>query len=207
MINRQPDPRDRSARAVLTEAADHLDARAAEFTAAARKDPLAFVKGGTDARYRTADCWNAAGAELRRLAAEATPEPATHACGNCDGINPDICLSNPDRPIPETRQSPDPAPRQWCKCRSCWGWFVEDHPGEDLDELGKDLGWWSGLPEHRDAPAAVQAQPGETQETVHGCPPDGSGLTPCCGRTPFELPLTDRISSEEPVTCKGADRD
>ena len=43
---------------------------------------------------------------------------------------------------------------EWCKCPSCWGWFVEDHPGEDLDELGKDLGWWSGLPEHRDAPAA-----------------------------------------------------
>ena len=43
-------------------------------------------------------------------------------------------------------------PRKWCKCRDCWGWFVEDHPGEDLDELGRDLGWWSGLPEHRDAP-------------------------------------------------------
>lgn len=38
-------------------------------------------------------------------------------------------------------------------------------------------------------------------EIVHACPPDGSGLTPCCGRTPFELPLGDRISSEAPVTC------
>ncbi|MEU4256297.1 hypothetical protein AB0B42_00545 [Streptomyces fradiae] len=37
-------------------------------------------------------------------------------------------------------------------------------------------------------------------ETFHACPPDGSGLTPCCGRTPFELPLGDRISSET-VTC------
>jgi hypothetical protein len=55
--------------AVLEEAAERLDARAAEFTAAARKDPLAFVKGGTDARYHTADAWNAAAAELRRLAA------------------------------------------------------------------------------------------------------------------------------------------
>lgn len=44
----------------------------------------------------------------------------------------------------------------------------------------------------------------ERPEVVHGCPPDGSGLTPCCGRTPFELPLTDRISSEAPVTCPGA---
>jgi hypothetical protein len=62
-------PADRAA--VLDEAADRLDARAAEFTAAARKDPLAFVKGATDARYRTADAWNAAAAELRRMAAEA----------------------------------------------------------------------------------------------------------------------------------------
>ncbi|WP_086732880.1 hypothetical protein [Streptomyces glaucescens] len=41
-------------------------------------------------------------------------------------------------------------------------------------------------------------------ETVHACPPPGSGLTPCCGRTPFELPLNDRIGSEAPVTCPGA---
>lgn len=47
----------------------------------------------------------------------------------------------------------------------------------------------------------VKAQPAEV---VHGCPPDGSGLTPCCLRPPFELPLTDRISSEAPTTCPGA---
>jgi hypothetical protein len=57
-------------------------------------------------------------------------------------------------------ETPQQQSRQWCKCRSCWGWFVEDHPGEDLDELGRDLSWWSGLPEHRDAPAVV-AQPDE----------------------------------------------
>jgi hypothetical protein len=57
-------------------------------------------------------------------------------------------------------EPPQQQSRQWCKCRSCWGWFVEDHPGEDLDELGRDLSWWSGLPEHRDAPAVV-AQPDE----------------------------------------------
>lgn len=44
----------------------------------------------------------------------------------------------------------------------------------------------------------------ERAEVVHGCPPDGSGLTPCCRRTPFELPPGDRISSEAPVTCHGA---
>jgi hypothetical protein len=39
-------------------------------------------------------------------------------------------------------------------------------------------------------------------ETVHACPPDGSGLTPCCGRTPFELPGTDRMTTgPSAVTC------
>lgn len=42
---------------------------------------------------------------------------------------------------------------------------------------------------------------------THACPPDGSGLTPCCERTPFELPATDRItSSPERVTCAGRER-
>jgi hypothetical protein len=37
---------------------------------------------------------------------------------------------------------------------------------------------------------------------VHACPPDGSGLTPCCERTSFELPRTDRMSSDPTaVTC------
>lgn len=39
--------------------------------------------------------------------------------------------------------------------------------------------------------------------TVHQCPPEGSGLMPCCGKTPFEL-RADRMT-EDPakVTCKG----
>lgn len=58
-------------------------------------------------------------------------------------------------------------------------------------------------------PCVAGEQQNETPEAevVHGCPPDGSGLTPCCGRTPFELPLTDRISSEAPVTCPGKETD
>lgn len=37
---------------------------------------------------------------------------------------------------------------------------------------------------------------------IHGCPPDGSGVTPCCGRTPFELPRTDRMSTDPAlITC------
>lgn len=127
-----------------------------------------------------------ADAVLRRLADEAQqpavgarqpdtetrqqPETeAAHSCGNCEGIDPDSCLTNLDRPAVKAQQAatktPDEAPDQWCKCRSCWGWFVEEHPGEDLDELGKDLGWWSGLPVHRDAPAAVSAVPGRSAAT------------------------------------------
>lgn len=40
---------------------------------------------------------------------------------------------------------------------------------------------------------------------VHACPPEGSGLTPCCGRTPFELPRDERLTQYGPlVTCGGA---
>lgn len=40
---------------------------------------------------------------------------------------------------------------------------------------------------------------------VHACPPDGSGITPCCGRTPFELPRTDRMATDPAlVTCQVA---
>jgi hypothetical protein len=28
------------------------------------------------------------------------PDPTAHACGNCEGIDPDTCLANPDRPKP-----------------------------------------------------------------------------------------------------------
>jgi hypothetical protein len=87
-------------------------------------------------------------------------QPTTaHSCGNCEGIDPDSCLTNLDRPAARAQRAVKQTPGtegEWCKCRSCWGWFVEEHPGEDLDELGRDLGWWSGLPVHRDAPAGMQ---------------------------------------------------
>lgn len=39
---------------------------------------------------------------------------------------------------------------------------------------------------------------------IHACPPDGSGLTPCCLRPPGELPHTDRIAIDDvPITCTG----
>jgi hypothetical protein len=40
--------------------------------------------------------------------------------------------------------------------------------------------------------------------SVHRCPPGGSGIMPCCGRTPFEVPLHDRITLDPvEVTCDG----
>ncbi|MEV5942705.1 hypothetical protein [Streptomyces sp. NPDC051994] len=40
--------------------------------------------------------------------------------------------------------------------------------------------------------------------TVHACPPDGTGLMPCCGRTPFELGELEQLSGHGPaVTCSG----
>jgi hypothetical protein len=38
-------------------------------------------------------------------------------------------------------------------------------------------------------------------DVVHGCPPKGSGLTTCCGMPPRELPFTDRMTIDGPVTC------
>jgi len=51
--------------------------------------------------------------------------------------------------------------------------------------------------------AALGVQP-EPAEVVHACPAKGAGVMPCCGRTPFEVPSTDRITSEPGnVTCAG----
>ncbi|MEU9558014.1 hypothetical protein [Streptomyces fumanus] len=61
--------------------------------------------------------------------------------------------------------------------------------------------------EYADQPAAPGAaatpETDTPAETVHGCPRPGSSRTPCCDRLPWELPLTDRISSEAPITCPG----
>lgn len=78
------------------------------------------------------------------------------------------------------------------------------HPGRH--RTGRTFWGRRAEDDQQPEPAAVEppAEPAAT-ETVHACPPDGSGLTPCCGRTPFELPLTDRMSSEAPTTCPGVE--
>lgn len=50
----------------------------------------------------------------------------------------------------------------------------------------------------------VQAirEEGASLSTVHRCPPRGSGTMPCCDRTPFEVPHTDRMTLDDAqVTC------
>jgi predicted transcriptional regulator len=43
---------------------------------------------------------------------------------------------------------------------------------------------------------------GEQMEVVHQCPPSGTGVMPCCGKTPSEVPLIDRMTGfESMVTC------
>jgi hypothetical protein len=40
------------------------------------------------------------------------------------------------------------------------------------------------------------------EEVVHACPPEGSGVMPCCGCTPFEVPTYHRITIDSTlVTC------
>jgi hypothetical protein len=45
--------------------------------------------------------------QLRRMADEAQPAP--HSCGNCDGVDPDTCLMNPDRKQPAAGAQQDGA--------------------------------------------------------------------------------------------------
>ena len=43
-----------------------------------------------------------------------------------------------------------------------------------------------------------------TAEIVHQCPPGHESLTPCCGKTPFELDPMSRITLDASlVTCRG----
>jgi hypothetical protein len=49
-------------------------------------------------------------------------------------------------------------------------------------------------------PAAPQPK-----AVVHQCPPEGYGIMPCCGRTPPEVPRSDRVTLDpSAVTCPAA---
>jgi hypothetical protein len=52
-------------------------------------------------------------------------------------------------------------------------------------------------------PAAGSGYARKDGSVVHLCPSDGEGAMPCCGLTPFEVPPTDRLTSNSQlVTCK-----
>lgn len=57
--------------------------------------------------------------------------------------------------------------------------------------------------ESADADQCPEPSDGRTAARVHASPPPASGLTPCCGRTPFELPRGDRMTADpDRVTCR-----
>lgn len=51
---------------------------------------------------------------------------------------------------------------------------------------------------------AEQAAASATVDVVHGMPLTGYSTTTCCGRDPFELPNTDRLTADaDAITCPG----
>lgn len=47
-----------------------------------------------------------------------------------------------------------------------------------------------------------EAIPALADSPIHQCPRPGSAIMPCCGRTPFEVPRMDRLTTESYlVTC------
>ena len=55
-------------------------------------------------------------------------------------------------------------------------------------------------PDHIDLRVNIEYARADT--TVHACPPGDCGTMPCCDRTPFEVPPTDRMALDPAdVTC------
>jgi hypothetical protein len=107
-------------------------------------------------------------AELRRMADEtppATQEP--HSCPNCEGVDPDTCLMNPNRPADETPQDGTQTDEQ--PTETGYGPSAEELAGHlaaqrisVLQGAFRILGWRLGF-ELVDAVPAVVAQPDEEQ--------------------------------------------
>ncbi|WGV35735.1 hypothetical protein SEA_FRANKENWEENIE_42 [Streptomyces phage Frankenweenie] len=101
-------------------------------------------------------------------------------------------------PLPGVEQEPEPEQ-------------VSD--AERLEKLAVDLGDVRAAMESVGRALAVLSTEferlstlviGEEDTIVHACPPEGSGLMPCCGRSPIDVPLTERISMDgTAVTCPG----
>lgn len=51
-------------------------------------------------------------------------------------------------------------------------------------------------------PDATEPMPDLVTEVTHACPPPGTTEMPCCGRTPFEVSVINRITDQAAlVTC------
>lgn len=104
-------------------------------------------------------------------------------------------------PLPEVEQEPEPEQ-------------VSD--AERLEKLAIDLGDVRAAMESVGRALAVLSTEferlstlviGEEDTIIHACPPYGSGLMPCCGRSPIDVPLTERISMDgTAVTCAGTQK-
>jgi hypothetical protein len=57
----------------------------------------------------------------------------------------------------------------------------------------------------RECARTVRRRAARSTTTTHACPPGNSSLTPCCGRTPFELSRTDRLTYDQAeINCPAA---
>jgi hypothetical protein len=68
----------------------------------AAADEIAGIDFHPNARARSLDIAAGLVRRLRRMADEAQPAP--HSCGNCGGVDPDTCLTNPGRPAAAAQQ-------------------------------------------------------------------------------------------------------
>ena len=94
---------------------------------------------------------------------------------------------------------------------SHYGRGIHIPAGATVAEFVRQVGAAGGIalvvPEDGAGPAPGAPNAPVDGGAIHACPPDGSGIMPCCGRQPTEVPRTDRITVLGPlVTCGGRAR-
>lgn len=84
-----------------------------------------------------------------------------------------------------------------CRCGHLRDKHTHYRPGTDCSQCGCPWFLWEWNPFLVRAWALCWRD-----EVTHMCPPTGSGYTPCCGLTPFELPRGGRLTlNADEVTC------
>jgi len=123
------------------------------------------------------------------------------------GMREDIETDSASRPAAaaseDTTTAVDPTPLRWGLNDVLWG--DDDSTIVMLSGPDGEPYWLELDPERAAVLRQNLAGPEAAREVVHACPAAGDGLTPCCGRTPFELLRTDRMSADPAaVTCTTA---